>query len=83
MAANNSNRGADYIDSKGQQLTVRSPGQLETIADIEQVVINIITTNNDNNTLIKVSDIAEVSIGKTLRTGAATRSGKEKCSVLP
>ncbi|KGJ91742.1 efflux RND transporter permease subunit [Colwellia psychrerythraea] len=72
LAANNSNRGAGYIESNGQQLTVRSPGQLKTIADIEQVVIK-----NLNNTPIKVSDISDVAIGKALRTGAATHSGKE------
>ncbi|GAW96708.1 MULTISPECIES: efflux RND transporter permease subunit [Colwellia] len=72
LAANNSNRGAGYIENNGQQLTVRSPGQLKTIADIEQVVIK-----NLNNTPIKVSDIAEVAIGKALRTGAATHNGKE------
>jgi len=72
VAANNSNRGAGYIESNGQQLTVRSPGQLKTISDIEQVVIK-----NVNHSPIKVSDIAEVAIGKALRTGAATHSGKE------
>ncbi len=72
LAANNSNRGAGYIESNGQQLTVRSPGQLKTITDIEQVVIK-----NINHSPIKVSDIAEVAIGKALRTGAATHSGKE------
>ncbi len=72
LAANNSNRGAGYIESNGQQLTVRSPGQLKTISDIEQVVIK-----NINHSPIKVSDIAEVAIGKALRTGAATNSGKE------
>jgi cobalt-zinc-cadmium resistance protein CzcA len=72
LAANNSNRGAGYIESNGQQLTVRSPGQLKTISDIEQVVIK-----NINHSPIIVSDIAEVAIGKALRTGAATHNGKE------
>jgi len=72
LAENNSNRGAGYIESNGQQLTVRSPGQLKTISDIEQVVIK-----NIRHGPIKVSDIAEVAIGKALRTGAATHSGKE------
>jgi cobalt-zinc-cadmium resistance protein CzcA len=72
LASNNSNRGAGYIESNGQQLTVRSPGQLKTIADIEQVVIK-----NIKHSPIKVSDIADVAIGKALRTGAATHAGKE------
>lgn len=72
LQRNNSNRGAGYIERNGQQLTVRSVGQLKNIADIEQVVIK-----NLNNTPIRISDIAEVAIGKSLRTGAATHSGKE------
>ncbi|WDE14260.1 efflux RND transporter permease subunit [Thalassomonas haliotis] len=69
---NNSNRGAGYIEGNGQQLTVRSPGQLKTIADIEQLVVK-----NIRQIPVKVSDVAEVAIGKALRTGAATRDGRE------
>jgi len=69
---NNSNRGAGYIEQNGQQLTVRSPGQLATIGDIEQVIVKLI-----GDTPIKIADIAQVAIGKSLRTGAATRDGKE------
>ena len=69
---NNSNKGAGYIERNGQQLTVRSVGQLKDIASIEQVVIK-----NINNTPIRIMDIADVAIGKSLRTGAATHSGKE------
>ena len=69
---NNSNRGAGYIERNGQQLLVRSPGQLNTIEDIEQVVIK-----NLNDTPVKISDVADVAIGKELRTGAATRNGME------
>ena len=72
LQKNNNNRGAGYIERNGQQLTVRSVGQLKNITDIEQVVIK-----NINNTPIKVSDISKVAIGKALRTGAATHSGKE------
>lgn len=69
---NNSNRGAGYIERNGQQLLVRSPGQLGLISDIEQVVVK-----NINGAPVKIIDIAEVAIGKELRTGAATRDGKE------
>ncbi|MBV34227.1 MAG: CusA/CzcA family heavy metal efflux RND transporter [Rickettsiales bacterium] len=72
LEANNDNRGAGYIEKNGQQLLVRSPGQLKTIEDIQQVVINSI-----DNTPITISDVAEVGIGKQLRTGAATRDGQE------
>ena len=70
--SNNNNRGAGYIEQNGQQLTVRSLGQLATISDIEQVIVKVI-----NDIPIKIADIAQVAIGKSLRTGAATRDGKE------
>ncbi len=69
---NNANRGAGYIEQNGQQLLLRSPGQLKTIKDIEQVVVV-----NRNSVPVQVSDLAEVAIGKELRTGAATRDGRE------
>jgi len=72
LRANNTNRGAGYIERNGQQLLVRSPGQLATIGDIEQVVIA-----NRDGAPVRVADVAEVAIGKELRTGAATRDGKE------
>lgn len=72
LEANNSNRGAGYIKRYGQQLLVRSPGQLQTIDDIRQVVVKQMS-----GTPIKIMDIADVAIGKTLRTGAATQNGQE------
>jgi cobalt-zinc-cadmium resistance protein CzcA len=72
LRANNTNRGAGYIERNGQQLLVRSPGQLATIGDIEQVVIA-----NRDGVPVRVADVAEVAIGKELRTGTATRDGKE------
>ena len=72
LRANNTNRGAGYIERNGQQLLVRSPGQLATIGDIEQVVIA-----NRDGAPVRVADVADVAIGKELRTGAATRDGKE------
>lgn len=69
---NNTNRGAGYIERNGQQLMVRSPGQLQSISDIENV-----TLSAKDSIPVRVKDVAEVSIGKELRTGAATQSGKE------
>ena len=69
---NNNNRGAGYIEHNGEQLLVRSPGQLQTITDIEQVVVKIV-----DGSPVRVADIAEVAIGKELRSGAATRNGVE------
>lgn len=72
LARNNDNRGAGFVESGGRRLLVRSPGQLQSIADIENVVVA-----NRDGAPIRISDIAGVAIGKQLRTGAATRDGRE------
>jgi cobalt-zinc-cadmium resistance protein CzcA len=72
LQANNDNRGAGYIERNGQQLLVRSPGQLATIEDIANVIIT-----EHENVPIKIQDVADISIGKELRTGAATQDGVE------
>ena len=72
LQANNDNRGAGYIERNGQQLLVRSPGQLATVEDIGNVII----TEHDKIP-IKIQDVADIGIGKELRTGAATQDGQE------
>ncbi|GAA5317059.1 MAG: CusA/CzcA family heavy metal efflux RND transporter [Candidatus Pelagadaptatus aseana] len=72
LQANNDNRGAGYIERNGQQLLVRSPGQLATVEDIGNVII----TERDS-VPVKILDVAEIGIGKELRSGAATQDGKE------
>ncbi|MFL0799426.1 MAG: CusA/CzcA family heavy metal efflux RND transporter [Agarilytica sp.] len=72
LQSNNDNRGAGYIERNGQQLLVRSPGQLSNVDDIGNVIIT-----EHEQIPIKIQDVAEVAIGKELRTGAATRDGKE------
>ncbi len=72
LRMNNDNRGAGYVERNGQQLLIRSPGQLKTIADIEQMVVA-----NRGGAPVQIRDLAEVSIGRQLRTGAATLDGQE------
>lgn len=72
LQANNDNRGAGYIERNGQQLLVRSPGQLANVDDIGNVIVA-----KQGTVPIKVKDVAEIAIGKELRTGAATRDGVE------
>ena len=69
---NNSNRGAGYLEHKGQQLLVRTPGQLESMQDIENLIIA-----NPKGVAVRIRDVAQVAIGKELRTGAATQNGSE------
>ncbi len=69
---NNENRGAGFIEENGQQLTVRVPGMLTSIQDIQNV-----TVATKNSLPIRVADVASVSIGHDLRTGGATYNGQE------
>ncbi|PKH30864.1 efflux RND transporter permease subunit [Acinetobacter radioresistens] len=69
---NNENRGAGFIEDNGQQLTVRIPGTLNNISDIENTLVT-----SSSGRAIRVSNIAQVSIGHDLRTGGATYNGEE------
>jgi len=72
LEKNNGNVGAGYIERRGEQYLVRAPGQLSSMDDIRNVVVS-----SQKNIPVRVSDIAEVSIGRELRTGAATENGRE------
>jgi cobalt-zinc-cadmium resistance protein CzcA len=72
LQRNNANQGAGFVERNGRQILVRSQGQLQTINDIENVVIKRIDT-----VPIAVKDIGQVAIGRELRTGAATQEGEE------
>ena len=72
LAANNANVGAGYIERRGEQYLVRAPGQVATLADIEQIVVG-----HANGTPTYISNVADVVLGQELRTGAATEDGRE------
>ncbi|MBX8547717.1 CusA/CzcA family heavy metal efflux RND transporter [Pseudomonas cichorii] len=72
LERNNSNVGAGYIERGGEQLVIRAPGQLVNELDIANIVIA-----NVQGTPIRVSHVADVVIGKELRSGAATENGRE------
>jgi cobalt-zinc-cadmium resistance protein CzcA len=69
---NNNNVGAGYIERKGEQFLIRAPGQVRTLDDIRNTILN-----NVQGVPIRVRDVAEVAIGRELRTGAATENGRE------
>ncbi|PXX42046.1 efflux RND transporter permease subunit [Undibacterium pigrum] len=72
LEKNNGNVGAGYIERRGEQYLVRAPGQLASMDDIRNVVVS-----TQKNIPVRIGDIAEVSIGRELRTGAATENGRE------
>jgi cobalt-zinc-cadmium resistance protein CzcA len=72
LAKNNTNVGAGYIERSGEQYLIRSPGQVATIADIEAIVV---ATRDD--VPIPLKQLADITVGSELRTGAATQDGQE------
>jgi heavy metal efflux system protein len=72
LASNNANIGAGYIEHAGEQYLIRVPGQISTINEIEEIRIG-----NNGTVPILIRDVANVALGKELRTGAATHDGRE------
>ena len=72
LERNNANVGAGYIERRGEQYLIRAPGQVGSIEDIANVVIA-----NVKGVPVRILDVAEVGLGKELRTGAATENGQE------
>ena len=72
LEKNNSNQGAGYIERRGEQYLVRAPGQVKSMEDIGDIIIGTAAAQP-----IRVRDVADVELGRELRTGAATENGKE------
>ena len=80
LERNTSNMGAGYIEKSGEQYLIRVPGQLvANSVDSTQILTDLsnIVIDTRNGTPIRVQDVATVSIGSDLRTGAATMNGEE------
>jgi cobalt-zinc-cadmium resistance protein CzcA len=72
LRANNDNRGAGFIEYNGAQWLIRVPGQAQDFSDIENIVVA-----TQDGVPLRVVDLAEVSVGRELRAGAATQNGRE------
>ncbi|MBP9855150.1 MAG: CusA/CzcA family heavy metal efflux RND transporter [Candidatus Omnitrophica bacterium] len=72
LEKNNTNVGAGYIEHAGEQYLVRSPGQVSTIEEIQNIIVGY-----HEGVPVFIKSVAEVIEGKELRTGAATEDGKE------
>ncbi|MBN9695730.1 MAG: CusA/CzcA family heavy metal efflux RND transporter [Zoogloea sp.] len=72
LERNNGNVGAGYIEKRGEQYLVRAPGQVKTEEDIRNIIVG-----TAQGLPIRIRDVAEVGIGRELRTGAATDNGRE------
>ncbi|WP_262048148.1 efflux RND transporter permease subunit [Bradyrhizobium sp. Bra78] len=72
IEANNASRGANYIEQNGEGYVVRAAGRVENLEDIENIVVA-----TRGGVPVRVRDVAEVAIGKELRTGSASVDGRE------
>ncbi len=72
VEANNATRGANYVERNGEGYVVRAGGLIENMDQIRDIVVATRT-----GVPIKVSDVAEVGIGRELRTGSASENGHE------
>lgn len=72
LGKNNTNVGGSYIERREEQYLVRGIGLVQSIADIGRIVVA-----TREGVPVYVRDVAEVKYGPEIRTGSATRDGKE------
>jgi cobalt-zinc-cadmium resistance protein CzcA len=72
IGRNHLGTGAGYIERNGEQYLVRSPGQLSELEDVRRIVVG-----HRDGIPIRIGEIAQVEVGRELRTGAATENGRE------
>jgi cobalt-zinc-cadmium resistance protein CzcA len=70
IETNNVSRGANSIEQNGEGYVVRASGRVENIDDIREIVV---TTRA--GVPVRVKDVADVVIGRELRTGSASVNG--------
>lgn len=71
LKKNNLNVGGGYLERGGEQQLIRGVGLIESIRDVENIVVA-----SAGGTPIYVKSIANVRLGAQIRQGAATRDGK-------
>jgi cobalt-zinc-cadmium resistance protein CzcA len=72
IEANNTSRGASFIERNGEGIAVRTGGRLTSLADIGEVVVS-----TRGAVPVRVRDVAQVEIGGDIRTGSASENGRE------
>ena len=69
----NQNVGGGVVQQTSEQFLVQGAGLFKTIQDIESVPIKTL----ENFNVIRIRDVADVKIGRQIRTGSATLNGQE------
>jgi len=72
IEANNNSRGANYIERNGEGCVVRTNGLIARLAEIEEIAVA-----TRGGVPVRVRDLAQVAVGRELRTGSASVNGHE------
>jgi heavy metal efflux system protein len=70
LQANNTNAGGNFIERGGEEIIIRGLGRIDTIQDINNIVLKSV-----DGTPVKIGNIAKVEIGPAFRRGSASRDG--------
>ena len=73
VGENVENAGGSVIQLAGEQVVVRAAGRVQTIQEIENLPLKF----GARPTALRVKDVADVGIGKAVRTGSSTYNGEE------
>ncbi len=72
LETNNANQGARYLEDNGEGYVVRAAGRLESMDEIADVVVA-----TRGGVPVRIKDVADVRIGRDLRTGSGSEDGQE------
>lgn len=72
IGRNNANQGSGFIEYNGAQWLIRVPGLVDRLDALADIPIA-----EQNGVPVRISDVAEVGLGRELRAGAATHNGQE------
>src|ERR1043165_5330557 len=72
IGENVENAGGSVIQLGGEQATVRAAGRVQTVEEIERVPLKF----GARATPLRVKDVADVGIGKAVRSGTSTYNGE-------
>ncbi len=72
LEANNQSVGAGYVERSGESYVVRADGRISNAGEIGDIVVA-----TRRGVPVYLRDVAEVGIGRELRTGSASENGQE------
>ncbi len=77
VEANNRNVGGGYIARGGEQYLIRGEGLVETLEDLESIVL----AHDESGTPVYVRDVGKAELAPMIRQGAVTRDGRGEAVV--